>query len=401
MPAAVLACPALRVPARRSTRSWPGLTAGVLAGVLAAASVTAQKSHKDTLVKRSGETLRGVEIIQLGSENVTFRRAGAESSLPANQVSHVEWTEPPDAFDLGRGALDKGDSAAAANFFQEAATKAAEAGRKALELDCKFMAARALALGMGRDANRAKEAQTALQAYFDAAPDGFHLPEGRLLHARALRVAGDAAAAEAALKEFEQTALNKGWGLAWDARAKMERARLLLDQDKPSEARTALQAVKSAVDAALGSATGNDAEELKSLKMLAVVSEGETYLRDNKLDEAKRYFAQLASGSTENTVRAAALAGEAHALVLANSAKKDVKALREAQQKLAQAIVLDTANADTTAKALFLQGQILTMLGPEYEAENVKQRARDYYQTVVKHYSSSPWANDARTALQN
>jgi len=372
--------------------------------ILAAAAfclptLTAQKAIKDTLVKRSGERIRAVEILELGSENVTYRSGGTDSSMPTIQLSHVEWTEPPDAYDLGRGALDKGDSEAAANFFQEAAAKAAEAGRKALELDCKFMAGKALALGMGADAKRAGAALTGLQAYLDAAPNGFHVPEARLLKARAQRIGGDAAGAEAGLKEFEELALKQGWGLAWDARAKLERAKLYLEQNKAADARTAFQGVKSAVDAALGHATGNDARELESLKMLAVVSEGETYLREKKLDEAKRYFAQLATTSTANPVRAAALAGEAHAAVLAAS-KTDVKQLREAQLKLAQAVVLDSANADTTAKALFLQGQILTTLGPEHEADNFKQRARDYFETVVKYYGSSPWANEARTALQ-
>ncbi|MEZ5962671.1 MAG: hypothetical protein R3F56_02380 [Planctomycetota bacterium] len=371
-----------------------------LIALLCAAPLAAQKVIKDTLVKRSGERLRAVEVLDLGSETISYRKAGSESTMPAIQLSHVEWTEPPDAYDLARAALDKGESEAAANYFQEASGKAGEAGRKALELECKFLAARALALGMGREAARGTAAQTALQAYLDAAPSGFRVPEARLLKARALRVAGDAAGAEAALKAFEEDALKQSWGLIWDARAKLERAQLLLEMNKAAEARSAFQGVKSAVDAALGSATGNDALELDSLKMLAVVSEGETYLQEKKLDDAKRYFASLASTSTANPVKAAALAGEAHATVLATAGKADVRALRDAQQKLAQAIVLDSANADTTAKALYLQGQILTTLGPDHEADSYKQRAHDYFETVVKYYGSSPWANEARAALQ-
>lgn len=376
-----------------------GLSASV--SLSTTGSLPAQKTVKDTLVKRSGERLRAVEILELGSESISYRRSGSDSTMPAIQLAHVEWNEPPDAYELGRAALDKGDSVAAANFFEEAASKAAEAGRKALELDCKFLAGRALALGMGNDKSRASAAQAALQAYLDAAANGFRVPEARLLKARAQRVAGDAAGAEAGLKEFEELALKQGWRLSWDARAKLERAQLLLEQNKAAEARTAFQGVRSAVDAALGTATGNDAVELESLKMLAVVSEGETFLREKKLDDAKRYFSQLATSSNTNPVKAAALAGEAHALVLGTAGKVDVKALREAQQKLAQAIVLDSANGDTSAKAMYLQGQILTTLGPDNEADNYKQRARDYFETVIKYYSSSPWAAEARAALQN
>ena len=377
----------------------PLLTTICVAIALTAPTAHAQGAVKDTLVKRSGERLRAVEVLELGVETIKFRRAGTESTLPANQLAHVEWTEPPDSFDLGRGALDKGESEAAANFFQEAAAKAVEGGRKALELECKFLAGRALAFGMGDDPNRASAAKAALQAYLDAAATGFRVPEARLLQARTLRVSGDAAATEAALKAFEEDGLKQGWGLGWDARAKLERAQLLLRQNKAAEARTAFQGVRSAVDAAMGSAQGNDATELAALKMLAVVSEGETYVREGKLADAKKYFAQLASTSQADPVRAAALAGEAHALVLGTAGKVEVKPLREAQQKLAEAILLDTANGDTTAKALFLQGKILTTLGPQHEADNFKQRARDYFETVVKYYGTSTWASEARVEL--
>jgi len=374
-------------------------TSAVAFAVALLAAPGAAQTVKDTLVKRSGERLRGVEILELGVDTIKYKRAGSESEMPALQLSYVEWTEPPDAFDLGRGALDKGDSEAAANFFQEAATKAAEAGRKALEAECKFFAARALAVGMGTDATRAAAARDALQAFLGATPGHFRSPEARLLLARAMRVAGDAAGAEAALKSFEEDALQGGWGLQWDARAKLERAQLLLAENKAAEARSAFQGVRAAVDAALGSIEGNEAQELTALKMLAVVSEGETFLREGKLDEARKYFSQLASSARDDVVRAAALAGEAQALVLAHAGKTDTRPLREAQIKLAEAILLDTAGADTSAKALYLQGKILSMLSPQQETDN-KQRARDYFESVVKHYSGSPWAIEARAELK-
>ncbi len=95
----------------------PLLTTICVAIALTAPTAHAQGAVKDTLVKRSGERLRAVEVLELGVETIKFRRAGTESTLPANQLAHVEWTEPPDSFDLGRGALDKGESEAAANFF--------------------------------------------------------------------------------------------------------------------------------------------------------------------------------------------------------------------------------------------------------------------------------------------
>ncbi len=375
------------------------LAAVPLAAVLLVATATAQAPIRDALIKKSGERIRGVEILQIGLDVVKFRRGTTESEMPALQLLQVEWTEPPEAMELGRAAMARSDTAAAANFFQEAATRSAEAGRKALEQECRFLAARALALGMGSDATKAGAARDALKAFVDVAGKAFRSPEARLLQARATRVAGDAAGSESQLKAIEEAALVEGWGLIWDARAKLEKAIALVEQAKGTEARVAYQAVSSVVDAAIGSASGPDAQELQSMKMLALVGQGETYLKENKVAEAKDFFAKLANGGGGPTARAAALAGEAHAILLQASASGDIKSMRDAQQKAAEAVLLDSASGDTTAKAMFVQGRLLLALGANGESDNYKQRARDYFDSIVRHYGSSPWANEARLEL--
>ena len=368
---------------------------------LAAGALPAQAGAvKDTLVKRTGERLRNVEILELSSDNVKYRRAGTESTLLATLVSHVEWSDPPEAYSLARGALNRGDTEAAANLFMEGANKATEGKRAALAAECQFLAGRVLALSMGQDTGRASAAKAALTAYLEAHAKGFNTPEARLLIARSQRVGGDNAGAEASLKALTDQAAQQGLGLIWDARAKLERAQLALAQNNPTAARSEFQGVRSAVDAAMSNATGSDAAELGNLRTLAVVSEGEAYFRDNKVAEAKKYFAQLATSSTDEALRAAALAGEAQAIVLQAVDKVDVKALREAQIKLAQATLGDTANSETTAKAMFFQAKILLALGPVAETDTFKRRARDYLESVARYYPSSTWAGEARAELQ-
>lgn len=384
-----------------TTKTLTSLFAGAILGVapLFCAAAAAQAPVKDTLIKKSGERIRGVEVLQVDIDVVKYRRGGSDSEMPAMQLLQVEWTEPPEAMELGRAAMERGDTAAAANFYQEAATRSAEAGRKALEQECRFLAARSLAAGVGGDASKAGAARDALKAFVDGAGKAFRSPEARLLLARTTRLAGDAAASETQLKGIEEAALVEGWGLIWDARAKFEKAIALVELSKGTEARIAYQAVASVVDASLGSASGPDAAELQSLKMLALVGQGETYLKEDKVAEAKDFFAKLATAGGGAGSRAAALAGEAHALLLQAAAKADIKSLRDAQLKAAEAILLDNTSGDTTAKALFVQGRLLLALGAANESDNYKQRARSYFDSVVRYYGTSPWANEARLEL--
>lgn len=384
-----------------TTKTLTSLFAGAILGVapLFCATATAQAPVKDALIKKSGERIRGVEVLDVGLDVVKFRRGGSDSEMPAMQLLQIEWTEPPEAMELGRGAMERGDTSAAANFYQEAATRAAEAGRKALEQECRFLAARALAAGVGSDASKAGAARDALKVFVDGAGKAFRSPEARLLLARTTRLAGDAAASETLLKGIEEAALVEGWGLIWDARAKFEKAIALVEQGKGTEARIAYQAVASVVDASLGSASGPDAVELQSLKMLALVGQGETYLKEDKIAEAKAFFAKLATAGGGAGSRAAALAGEAHALLLQTAGKPDTKSLRDAQLKAAEAILLDHTSGDTTAKALYVQGRLLLALGSANESDNYKQRARSYFDSVVRYYGTSPWANEARLEL--
>jgi hypothetical protein len=360
-----------------------------------AAPASAQKKPKDTIHKKSGGSLRAVEVLEMTISSIKYDRAGGGAGeLPSFDLAGIDWFEPPEAFGLAAAAMARGDAETAANLFQEAA---AQTQREVLKTECQFLGARALTLAMGNDKAKATAAITALQGFLDKAEKGFRSPEAKLLLGRAHRVNGDAEAAAKLFGEVESAAVAEGFGLIWQGKAKVEQALALRAQGKFNEARMAFQSAEQAIDSAL-TQPGPDAAELQSLKLLAVVGLGETYVEENKHDEAKRYFAGLAAKG--GPARAAALAGEAHAIYLQALPKKDVPGLRTAQLKAAEATVADAASDEPTAKSLYLQGMILLALGPSAESDTYRTRAADYFDSVVRYYPNSPWAAAARTELR-
>ena len=242
-------------------------------------------------MQKDGTRIRGVEVTAMTKESVAYKKGASEDKVPASKVAAVKWDGAPDLFGEAQAKESQGAYGEAANLYIEAATKTE---RQPLVLEARFFGARAALAGAGGDQAKATAAGTALQSYLNDAPDGFYVPNARLLIGRSLRLQGKAEEATTALKALEDAVLTEGWGLAWDARAKFERARALLALGQAGSARTAYQSVVSAVDAARGG--GDDDPELLELKTLSLVGEGETYIADNKPDDALSFFPPLLVG---------------------------------------------------------------------------------------------------------
>jgi TolA-binding protein len=351
-----------------------------------AAPLSAQRI-KDTLVKVDGSRVRGVEVTAATATQVTLKRGDQDESVPAGEVHEIEWHDPPVTFTDADAAILRGDFAKAATLFKEASDGAE---RGLLKRDALFRAGQALLEAASAEPDKAAQAAGVFQDYLTAAPDGFRVPAARLGIARALVLQGKGSEAEAALTQLEQDAVANVWGFYWDAMAKYERARAQIAQNKHGDARSTFRAVVSAVEAALA-AKGSD-PRLETLKGRAAVSEGETYVAEKNYDGALQFYRRLAS-SSDPALQAAGLAGEGQCLFLQAEPAKDVANLRAAQLALARANLLDTTAGDTSAKALFYTGKVLLALG------DAKALAEGYFDTVARHYTQTPWAEQARAAL--
>ena len=142
-------------------------------------------------------------------------------------------------------------------------------------------------------------------------------------------------------------------------------------------------------------------DELEAMKLEATVAEGETYLADKNYAQAVSFYRALAQQpprGRDTAAYAAAKAGEGQALYLDAAASNKPAQLRQAQLALAEAVVLDTAGGETTAKATYFHALCLLALGSERETEDFRSRAMAMLDTVVNQYPSSRWASEARTA---
>jgi TolA-binding protein len=364
------------------------------AGLLCAEPAVAQKKRiKDTLLLKDSRQLRNVEVLSMKVDKVTYKKGGKEKVVSASQVAGVKWDNPPDAF-----------TKAATNFsikrFEDAAqlylTAAKEAKRKIVKLDAKFLAGRAYLKAAGNNKTKAEAAGSAIQEYVDAVPDGFYLPEAKLILGQVKIIAGDAAAAEQLMLAVESDANKGGWPDYWRAQAQFVKAKAQSAQGKHDDARNSYKVVVNTADAAMGQGPANT-KELLALQIEAKVMQGETFIQQKFYDDALAYFRALAS-SGGTGLRAAAKTGEGQILYLKGRDKSEVPVLRQAQLALAEAAIEADTNPSTSAKALFYMGKVLQALG-DNEANGLA-RAKSYFQSVRISYPKTHWATLAKQELQ-
>jgi TolA-binding protein len=369
-----------------------------LFGVLALTSgeaLLAQARIQDMLVTTGGRRIRGIEITEMSASTIKYARGGETLDFPAISVAEVVWSDPPQAFLLGRSAARTGKFQDAANAFKEAADATK---REVLKAEALYLEADALLRAAGSDQQKASFAADKLTVWINTYPTGYRLPDASLALGRATLAAGKPEQAELTFKKLASDALANNWGAVWSARAKFEEARALLAKGDLGNARSSFRQAQQSAQQAGGDAPS---PELLTLMAEASVGVGETMVREGQFDEALRYFRDLNNRAPNAAVRAAAKAGEGEALYLRAKDSGDADALRAAQVALAEANLLDPTAGEVTAKALYYSGMVLLALGPDHESSTFRQRALDYFASVTRDYSSTSWASRAAEAARN
>jgi len=348
----------------------------------------------DAVVKRDGSRVRGIEITEFAVTGIKAAKGKDAVEIPSHQIVAVEWGELPDSFISARAAMERGDFANAAQLFGEAERQTERALVKA---DALFFQVKAAVAAAGTDKTAAATAADRAKGWLQANANHWRLPEALLLAGRAQRLAGAYADAATTLRDLDDRATRDGFGPVWGARAKFELAMSLFDANKATEARTAFQSASSAAEGAMGSPNA-DVAELRLLKTLAKVGEGETYIGEKQWSKAESFFNGL-TRSDQAELAAAGRAGEGEAIYHAAVERKSMEDLRRAQVALATAAVLDSLSSEASAKANFYLAKCLLALGAEREGDNFKARAHAYYQIVASNYQSSRWAAIARAEM--
>lgn len=356
--------------------------------LLPATTATAQKIN-DVVLKKDGARVRGLEITDFLLSGVRGKRGSDDFELPAHLVKDIEWSDLPEEFQAGKGAMSRGDFAAAAQFFG-----AVQSDRPLVKADAEFFKVKAAIAGVGADKAGAATAASHMKDWLGSNVNHWRTPEALLLQGRAERLAGTAGAAKTTLTELDDRAIRDGFSAVWSARAKYELALTLIADGKSAEARTAFKSASSAAKTAL--TTGEeDSAELQTLQTLSRVGEGESYLIDKDFKKAESFFKGLSSDPSP-ALKAAAAAGEGEAIFLGAVAANNANDLRRAQMALAKASVLDSASGEASAKANYYLGRCLLQLGADKEGDSFKKRALQYFAVVYSSYPSTRWAGLAK-----
>ncbi|MHC4515870.1 MAG: tetratricopeptide repeat protein, partial [Planctomycetota bacterium] len=268
--------------------------------------------------------LRNIEVLAMKVDKVTYKQRGKENVISSSQVESVKWDDPPEAFAKAEVAntLKRFDDAA--QLYLTAAKD--EKAREVIRLEAQFLAGRACLMAAGGNKTKADAAGKVVEDYVNAAPDGFHLPEAKLILGKVKILTGDAAGAEDLMAVVEADAGRGGWPGHWVAQAQFVKAQAQSAQGKHDDARNSYKMVVTTVGAALGQGPLHN-KDLLLLQTEAKVMQGETFIQQKYYDDALAYFRALASSGGAG-LKAAARTGEGQILYLQGRDKADVRRRR-------------------------------------------------------------------------
>ncbi|GAB4154725.1 MAG: hypothetical protein Fur0037_23290 [Planctomycetota bacterium] len=362
--------------------------------VLCLLAAAAAQAPADTIRKKDGSSIRGVEVVSATLTSTHYKKGTNTLEVAAHQIADIEWGSVPEPFTSALLAMGRHDYEAAKQLFGEAIDKT---GRAILKADARFLQCKSAVFAAAANAGGAQDAVAALTSWIGENADNWRIPEAMLLLGRARRLAGQAAEAAATLQELDDRAIREAWGPIWNARAKFELALTYLGQEKGGDARAAFQAAGSSAESALLQPSPAKAE-LEAIRVDSKVGEGETYFAEKDYARALSFFSSLTT--ERNPVLAAAgQAGVGQALYIQAAESKNAADLRKAQIALATACVLDSASGETSAKANYFLGKTLLALGVEREGDSFKARANAYFRIVARHYPATRWAALAQAEL--
>jgi len=153
----------------------------------------------DLVHRKSTDRPIGGEVTKNTRDGVTVtQQVGMkEESIPAGDVSYIEWDGEPGPVKLARGSETTGALDEAIKQYQEA-TKAVGSSKEGLKADVQFGLARAMARRAIRTGEELPAAAAAVKAFVTANSDSYRFYESQLLLGELSLAAGDYASAEQA-----------------------------------------------------------------------------------------------------------------------------------------------------------------------------------------------------------
>jgi hypothetical protein len=373
----------------------PCLLAFALAPILMTGPASALPAQAaDVVVQKDGVWRRGVEIASTTATAVVVRTDGGERTLPAAAVAELRFGDLDEDLRDGFAALAAGDDAGAAR-----ALASGKPRRPVVAAEVGLALAKARLRAAGGERSDLDAAAAALRGWLAGHPDHFRTPEALWLSARAERLAGDAAAARAAIDRLDHLDRrgDDAAFLAWRVRGRLELAATATVAGDRAAATAAADTALALLAGAPAPAAA-DAALRRDLAVQARAVAGEAALAAGDLAAARTLFAALAADH-DPALRATGLCGEGQALLAQASTARAAEPLHAAELLLARASVVDPLAGDTAAKTAVLLARVARALG-DRDADEGRARAEQYLRSALRADPDGRWAAAARQELR-
>lgn len=357
--------------------------AALLALGLAAAPATA-----DRIYTTDGKTISDVKIVEEGLQRITYREGRNDRTVDSTQVLRVEFEEMPRTLDEAFASIADGDPDSGIILLEDY-VGGVLAGKE--ERRHKWAPAHAawrvveLKASMG-DQEGAKQAAGIV---IDNFADTRYLPDAYMARAEAAYQLGDAATAQATLKDFQSAIATRGMDERWAIECELA----LVTTDDGLTGAKRRGALEKVADKA-GSKHG-------TVRNAALVAIGESYLADlagspdragQNVPAALALFEEvIADPRASDATLAGAYAGKGDCLFQEAAPAQDTAMLKEALLCYLRVAAVYSEQTRYVPKALFYAGRCLDLM----EDDESKDRAQQLYGQVYFLYPDSPWAREA------
>lgn len=345
----------------------------------------------DEIHRKSGGNLTGVRVQSETYAEVKYKKGAYEGRISTDKVTEIVYGDAPEAYLNGLEFLGSGDWENAVKSFKLAMEK--RSVRPWIKTYGLLGTARAYQRWGSKDPAKYKDAIAAYQELLKVDPNTRFLAETLFELGRCQAEAGDTAGAVATFDHLAKEAYAKKLGVAWEARARYQKALARLEGGEADEAerdfRSALtfatDQLKSAEDEAVKA-------ELERIAGLARLKQGTVLIKRKKYAEAQTFFQQILQNKASTlSAKAGAINGLGEILYTRGK-------LKEAQVQFAQAKVRYTDIAEEAARATYFLG--LICLDLKEREPNYQRRAKAYFQEVITWYPDTEWAKKARAKIQ-
>lgn len=357
----------------------------VLAAILAASA----PATADKIYTSDGKTITDVDIVEEGLAKLSYKDGRNDRQVDSQDVLRVEFDEMPRQLSEAFASLSEGDTETAAILLEDYVGGViggnperrhkwapAHAAWKVVELRT----------SMG-DLTGAINAAGILISNF---PDSRYLPEAYMAKAEAAHLGGEAAIAQATLRDFQSIiatrALSERWGI------ECELALVTTDAELTGgKRRAALEKVAKKAGSKFG-----------TVKNTALVAMGESFLEDALADTAKasRYVADalelfeqvIADPRAKEATLAGAYTGKGDCLFQTAAPSQDAAQLKEALLSYLRVAAVYSEQSRYVPRCLFYSARCFDLL----DDEESRERAQQLYGQVYFLYPGTRWSEEAK-----